>query len=152
MSPCAFCGGKGEFLCDALVEPTREQMIERHKAGGHVNRWKPTCDKPFCRACRTQVGAMIVCSRGRGGASSARDSIDHCPEHAPPKPAPCTHALVVDEPGPRDPQLPRMRSCLLCGHAYDRADYLRRLERDIRARYRLPSSPWAGGEWDEAMR
>lgn len=36
--------------------------------------------------------------------------------------------------------------------AEDRADYLRRLERAIRDRYRLPVSPWSGGEWDEEMR
>lgn len=50
---------------------------------------------------------------------------------------PCVH-LVVEE-GP-------LRRCLLCGVEYDRAEFLRRLERRIRDRWRLPPSPWTSQE------
>lgn len=46
--------------------------------------------------------------------------------------------LVVEE-GP-------LRRCLLCGVEYDRAEFLRRLERRIRDRWRLPPSPWTSQE------
>lgn len=56
--------------------------------------------------------------------------------------------LLVDEtvigPGATGPI--DIRRCLLCGHAYDRMAWARRLERDIRDRRRLPPSPWSAGE------
>lgn len=49
----------------------------------------------------------------------------------------CAH-LVYDDRG--------VRSCVLCGSAYDRSEILRALERAIRDRYRLPVSPWSAAE------
>lgn len=84
--PCAFCGGRTEFLCDAPVRLTKEELLEQFRKGERCNGALRSCDKPFCRACRTQVGVLFVCSRGARGRkrSCDFDSVDHCPDHAPP--------------------------------------------------------------------
>ena len=61
----------------------------------------------------------------------------------------CTHRLVVDDVIENDGEMPPndcVRSCLTCGVSYDRGSALRRLERTIRDRYRLPPSPWTAEE------
>ena len=63
----------------------------------------------------------------------------------------CPHALVVEtEEASYHPdsfgELHRWRSCLDCGLVYDRTAYLRKLERAIRDRCRLPPSPWSSAE------
>lgn len=60
----------------------------------------------------------------------------------------CTHAVAVgdDELLGEPPQLTEVRRCLLCGLSYDRDAHWRRLELAIRARYRLPRSPWSAAE------
>lgn len=65
--PCAFCGGRTEFLCDAPVRLTKEELLEQFRKGERCNGALRSCDKPFCRACRTQVGVLFVCSRGARG-------------------------------------------------------------------------------------
>ena len=71
---------------------------------------------------------------------------------------PCTHPLVVDEPsdeGWRRAALPLdrcnsiRRRCLLCGFYYHRTGVLERLADSIRARSRLPRSPWSAAERSE---
>lgn len=66
---------------------------------------------------------------------------------------PCTHRLVVEDEdwehvgegsGPAYPLA--WRVCLLCGVAYNRTAVLLRLEAAIRARWRMPPSPWSAEE------
>lgn len=82
---------------------------------------------------------------------------------------PCTHSLVVDECRGGDGEeldyawfvehvtvmdapIYFLRRCLLCGDAYDRMSHMARLRDEIRARHRLPPSPWSGAERsDEAI-
>ena len=56
----------------------------------------------------------------------------------------CLHPLTVDE---EDMGLTRVaRRCVGCDYAYDREPVMERLRDDIRARHRLPASPWSAGE------
>jgi hypothetical protein len=59
----------------------------------------------------------------------------------------CAH-LTVDEPNvPQACAGDVTRRCLVCGVSYDRFDrVLLPLERAIRDRHRLPSSPWTAEE------
>lgn len=56
----------------------------------------------------------------------------------------CRHPLTVDDEEWDESAV--WRRCLGCGHAYDRLPHIVALHEAIRARHRLPSSPWTGAE------
>jgi hypothetical protein len=62
----------------------------------------------------------------------------------------CRHPLTVDEeellPDEYEQPAAVWRTCVACGEAYDRLAVLARLREDIRARRRLPPSPWTAEE------
>ena len=70
----------------------------------------------------------------------------------------CSHALVLREFAPRPAGVawrpegePAPPTCLLCGTVVGRGPVLHRLQEGIRARHRLPSSPWQARQvawWD----
>jgi hypothetical protein len=56
----------------------------------------------------------------------------------------CLHPLTVDDEEWNESAV--WRRCLGCGHVYDRLPHIVALHEAIRARHRLPSSPWTGAE------
>lgn len=62
----------------------------------------------------------------------------------------CRHPLTVDEAHPLAGSGPQYagtwRTCLGCGHSYDRGAHVEHLRRTIRERHRLPSTPWTASE------
>lgn len=93
-----------------------------------------------CGICDGSLALCLVCH----AAEAQLERSCPGPPGRKPRPLGCEH-LVVDED--------RERTCLVCGLRYDRAEVLERLKETIRARHRLPPSPWTGAErvmdlWD----
>lgn len=78
------CGNPALFLCDARVKFTRDELVARARAGERCNGATKSCDAPLCEKCRTRVGSTFVCSRGGARNRCDGDSVDMCPQHAPP--------------------------------------------------------------------
>lgn len=116
------CGNEARFLCDFRLKPTREQALDLFKRGERVNGATVTCDALRSERRANERQAQIDERLG------------------------CRHPLTVDEDGP---DMAHIRVCVGCGLDYDRSEVIAGLREAIRARRRLPSSPYTGAERSE---
>lgn len=72
------CGNLAKYLCDSPRRFTREEMLQRLKAGERINGERATCDAPLCDSCREPPGVLFSCRRSGRGRGCEVDSIDRC--------------------------------------------------------------------------
>jgi hypothetical protein len=112
---CAFCGGKGELLCDYILGyalpgfRTEEERSASRKAGLDIRvaiaqRRPVTCDTQFCRRCGRLVRRVHVDgTNSRGVRMGWSETVDHCMVHRDlPQPREIRSLTLLDEQKARE--------------------------------------------------